>query len=82
MSIDSLQVRHIAKLARIAMSDAEIDAALTNLCRCGIYPRVKKAIRRAQRIIAGMETLAAAPPPGISPEDAARSVPALTPVIR
>jgi isoquinoline 1-oxidoreductase alpha subunit len=63
-------------------SDAEIDAAITNLCRCGIYPRVKKAIRRAQRIIAGKETVAAAPPPGISPEDAARAVTALTPVIR
>lgn len=63
-------------------TDAEIDAAITNLCRCGIYPRVRKAIRRAQRIIAGTETVAAAPPPGISPEDAARAVPALTPVIR
>ena len=30
-------------------SDAEIDAALTNLCRCGTYPRVRKAIHRAAR---------------------------------
>jgi len=60
-------------------TDAQIDAAITNLCRCGIYPRVRKAIRRAQAIIAGRETVAAAPPPGISPEDAARAVPALTP---
>lgn len=27
-------------------SDAEI-AALTNLCRCGTYPRIRRAIRRA-----------------------------------
>ena len=26
-------------------SDAEIDAAITNLCRCGTYPRVRRAIR-------------------------------------
>lgn len=26
-------------------SDAEIDAAITNLCRCGTYPRVRAAIR-------------------------------------
>lgn len=30
-------------------SDADIDAALTNLCRCGTYPRVRKAIHRAAR---------------------------------
>lgn len=28
-------------------SDADINAAMTNLCRCGTYPRVKRAIRRA-----------------------------------
>jgi isoquinoline 1-oxidoreductase alpha subunit len=28
-------------------SDAEIDAAITNLCRCGTYQRVKSAIKRA-----------------------------------
>jgi isoquinoline 1-oxidoreductase alpha subunit len=26
-------------------SDAEIDAAITNICRCGTYPRVRAAIR-------------------------------------
>jgi len=26
-------------------SGAEIDAAITNLCRCGTYPRVRRAIR-------------------------------------
>ena len=28
-------------------SDAEIDAAITNICRCGTYPRVLKAVHRA-----------------------------------
>jgi isoquinoline 1-oxidoreductase alpha subunit len=28
-------------------TDAEIDAAITNLCRCGTYPRVRAAIRAA-----------------------------------
>jgi isoquinoline 1-oxidoreductase alpha subunit len=28
-------------------ADAEIDAAITNICRCGTYPRIRKAIRRA-----------------------------------
>jgi isoquinoline 1-oxidoreductase subunit alpha len=59
-------------------TDAEIDAAITNLCRCGTYPRVRRAIRRAARVMAG-ETIAAAPPPGIDPADAARAVPALRP---
>ena len=26
-------------------SDAEIDAAVTNICRCGTYPRIRAAIR-------------------------------------
>jgi isoquinoline 1-oxidoreductase alpha subunit len=28
-------------------SDADIDAAITNLCRCGTYPRVRAAIHTA-----------------------------------
>ena len=59
-------------------TDADIDAAITNLCRCGTYPRIRRAIRRAGRVLMGQETIAAAPPPGIDPEDAARAVPALT----
>ncbi|MCW5660953.1 MAG: (2Fe-2S)-binding protein [Burkholderiaceae bacterium] len=30
-------------------SDADIDAAMTNLCRCGSYPRVRQAIKAAAR---------------------------------
>jgi isoquinoline 1-oxidoreductase alpha subunit len=58
-------------------SGADIDAAITNICRCGTYPRIREAIRRAGRVKSGSETLAAAPPPGVDPADAARSVPAL-----
>ena len=28
-------------------TDAAVDAALTNICRCGIYPRLREAIRTA-----------------------------------
>lgn len=28
-------------------SDGEIDSAVSNICRCGTYPRVRAAIRRA-----------------------------------
>ncbi|MGE3690292.1 MAG: (2Fe-2S)-binding protein, partial [Novosphingobium sp.] len=28
-------------------SDADVDAAMTNLCRCGTYPRIREAIRKA-----------------------------------
>jgi len=63
-------------------TDAEIDTAITNICRCGTYNRVRRAIRRAVRAAAGLETIVAAPPPGIDPADAARAVPALTPATR
>lgn len=60
-------------------TDAEIDASITNICRCGTYPRVRRAIRRAARALAGRDTIEGAPPPGIDPADAARAVPALVP---
>jgi isoquinoline 1-oxidoreductase alpha subunit len=28
-------------------NDAEIDAAITNICRCGTYPRIREAIKSA-----------------------------------
>jgi isoquinoline 1-oxidoreductase subunit alpha len=34
-------------------SDADIDAAITNLCRCGTYPRVRAAIHAAAAMIRG-----------------------------
>lgn len=40
-------------LARIpAPSDADIDATITNICRCGSYPRVRKAIHAAAAAMA------------------------------
>jgi len=32
-------------------SDAEIDAAMTNICRCGSYPRVRAAIHAASQAL-------------------------------
>jgi isoquinoline 1-oxidoreductase alpha subunit len=32
--------------------DAEIDAAMTNICRCGTYGRVRAAIKRAAGVAA------------------------------
>lgn len=33
-------------------TDAEIDEAITNICRCGTYPRIRKAIHRAAAALA------------------------------
>lgn len=61
-------------------SDSQIDDAITNLCRCGTYPRIRRAIRRASEAKRGGDPIVAAPPPDIDPGDAAHAVPALTPV--
>jgi isoquinoline 1-oxidoreductase alpha subunit len=62
-----------------APSDDEIKRAIPNLCRCGVYPRLVRAIQRAARVSARRERISAAPAPGITPEDAAAAVPALRP---
>lgn len=31
-------------------SDAEIDAEMTNICRCGTYPRIRAAVHRAAEL--------------------------------
>jgi len=54
-------------------NDADIDAAMTNLCRCGTYPRVRAAIKTAAREL--REPAASRPPartivvqpPGVKP---------------
>ena len=67
-----------ALLARNADPTAEeIAQAVPNLCRCGVYPRLVRAIQRAGRVARRIETISAAPAPGITPEDAARAVPAM-----
>ncbi|QYU69046.1 (2Fe-2S)-binding protein [Leptolyngbya sp. 15MV] len=58
-------------------SEDEIRAAIPNLCRCGVYPRLVRAVQRAGRVALRRETISAAPAPGIDPEDAVREVPAM-----
>ncbi len=41
--------------------DAAIDEAITNICRCGTYPRIRKAIHRAAAALrAGLATASGA----------------------
>ena len=42
-------------------SDADIDAAMTNLCRCGSYPRVRAAIHSAAAALRGEPSRASRP---------------------
>ncbi|HTN14774.1 MAG TPA: (2Fe-2S)-binding protein [Sphingomonadaceae bacterium] len=58
-------------------SKDDIAAAVPNLCRCGVYPRLVRAIQRAGRVALRQEVISAAPAPGISAQDAARAVPAM-----
>jgi isoquinoline 1-oxidoreductase alpha subunit len=60
-------------------SEAKIRQSITNLCRCGVYPRLVEAIQRAARVARGDETLTAGARPGIEPAEAAKGVPALNP---
>ncbi|MDE2405036.1 MAG: (2Fe-2S)-binding protein [Sphingomonadales bacterium] len=39
-------------------SEAEIKAALPNLCRCGVHPRLVRAVQRAGRALRGVEKIA------------------------
>ncbi len=71
----------IAAAALIARNpdpgEEQIKEAIPNLCRCGVYPRLVRAIQRAGRVACRRETISAAPAPGIDPEDAAVAVPAM-----
>ena len=58
-------------------SEEQIKEAIPNLCRCGVYPRLIRAIQRAGRVARRAERISAAPAPGIDPEDAAEAVPAM-----
>ena len=44
-------------------SDADIDAAITNICRCGTYPRIREAIKTAASALRGSEPVKPAPKP-------------------
>ncbi len=61
-----------------APTRADIEEAVPNMCRCGVYPRLVRTIERAGRVARRRETISAAPAPGISAEDAGRAVPALS----
>jgi isoquinoline 1-oxidoreductase alpha subunit len=37
--------------ARPDPDDAAIDQSITNICRCGTYPRIRKAIHRAASLM-------------------------------
>jgi aerobic-type carbon monoxide dehydrogenase small subunit (CoxS/CutS family) len=48
------QIMSAAALLKLnpAPDDADIDAAMSgNICRCGTYPRIRKAIRRAAELL-------------------------------
>ena len=62
-----------------APSEEQIRAAITVICRCGVYPRVVEAVTRAGRALRGEEVIPAGFSPGIDPADSARQVPALVP---
>jgi isoquinoline 1-oxidoreductase alpha subunit len=36
-----------------APTDADIDAAMSNICRCGTYPRIRAAVHRAAALMKG-----------------------------
>jgi aerobic-type carbon monoxide dehydrogenase small subunit (CoxS/CutS family) len=60
-----------ALLARNANpSEADIKAAIHNLCRCGVYPRLVRAVQRAGQAIRGPEVLSAVIEPVIGQEKA------------
>lgn len=57
-----------ALLARNAdPSEQDIRDALTNLCRCGVYPRVIRAIRRAGAAMRARDARLATPPVAADP---------------
>lgn len=58
-------------------SEEEIRQAITNLCRCGVYPRIVEAVQLAARVQRGDETIPSITPPDINVDEAARAIPAL-----
>jgi isoquinoline 1-oxidoreductase alpha subunit len=54
-------------------SDADIDATITNICRCGTYGRIRKAIHR----VAAGPVDSGVPSPETTAAEAARAAPSL-----
>ncbi|MBS0255351.1 MAG: (2Fe-2S)-binding protein [Proteobacteria bacterium] len=64
--IPGMAIRMAALLAHNpSPGDAEIRAALTNLCRCGAYPRLLRAVHRAAATL--RPPAPPAPPPAATP---------------
>ncbi len=47
-------------------TEADIKTALTNICRCGVYPRLVLAVQRAGRVMRGAERVAPLPAPAVA----------------
>ncbi|MEO0464648.1 MAG: (2Fe-2S)-binding protein [Pseudomonadota bacterium] len=60
-----------------APTRAEIEEAVPNICRCGVYPRLVRAIERAGAAQQRRDRLSTVPAPGTSVAEAAKTVPAL-----
>ena len=59
--------------ANPAPTDADIDAAMSgNICRCGTYVRIRKAVHRAAELHAWQQAVSQRPPAGAAPADAGR----------
>jgi isoquinoline 1-oxidoreductase alpha subunit len=59
-----LVIAAAALLARnVNPTEADITAAITNICRCGVHPRLVRTIARAGRIMRGEEKGPAVPVP-------------------
>jgi isoquinoline 1-oxidoreductase subunit alpha len=58
-------------------SEEDITDAITNICRCGVYPRLVEAIGRAASLARGDEAIET-PRSDVEPGEAAAAVPALT----
>lgn len=60
-------------------NDIDIKAAITNLCRCGVHPRLIRALQTAAAAIRSEAIISAAPASRISLLDSQSAVSALTP---
>lgn len=52
-------------------SDSEIKAGIPNLCRCGVYPRLVRAVQQADAAMRDEEAAGVAPSPAIPADNAA-----------
>ena len=58
-------------------SQEDVDSAMSNLCRCGTYPRIRKAIARAAEAARAGVAIEADAAPGTTSAQAAEDTPAL-----